>query len=291
MKQFKHVIMMLLFLLTSAVMLGQGSTVIKGRILDSSGETVVGANVFLKGTTIGIISDLAGKFSLSTGERGAQILVISFVGMTQLEIPVNLSGSEIDLGEVKMESDAVGLAEVTVFANIAVERKTPVPISNIKPEIIETRLGAQEFPEILKSTPGVYATKQGGAFGDSRINIRGFNSRNSATMINGVPVNDMESGWVYWSNWAGLSDVTRTMQVQRGLGASKIAIPSIGGTINILTKTTDAEKGGNIYFATGNDNFSKTAFTVSTGLTENNWASTISLAKSSGNGFVDGTQY
>jgi iron complex outermembrane receptor protein len=291
MKQLKHVITMLLFLLISVVISGQGSTVIKGKIIDSSGETVVGANVFLKGTSIGTISDLAGEFSFSAGERGAKILVISFVGMIQMETPVNLSGSEIDLGEVKMESDAVGLAEVTIFANIAVERKTPVPISNIKPEMIETRLGTQEFPEILKSTPGVYATKQGGAFGDSRINIRGFNSRNSATMINGVPVNDMESGWVYWSNWAGLSDVTRTMQVQRGLGASKIAIPSIGGTINILTKTTDAEKGGNIYYATGNDNYSKTAFTVSTGLTENNWASTISLAKSSGNGFVDGTRY
>jgi len=291
MKQLRHIFTMLLFLLISVVMFGQGSTVIKGKIIDSSGETVIGANVYLKGTSLGTISDLEGKFSISCGERGAQILVVSFVGMIQLETPVNLSGSEIDLGEVKMESDAVGLAEVIVFANIAVERKTPVPISNIKPEMIETRLGMQEFPEILKSTPGVYATKLGGAFGDSRINIRGFNSRNSATMINGVPVNDMESGWVYWSNWAGLSDVTRTMQVQRGLGASKIAIPSIGGTINILTKTTDAEKGGNIYYATGNDNYSKTAFTVSTGLTENNWASTISLAKSSGNGYVDGTQY
>lgn len=288
---FKSILLMCFLGCFALFSYGQGTTVIKGKIVDSSGETVVGANVFLKGTSIGIISDLAGKFSLSTGEKGAQILIISFVGMTQLETPVNLSGSEIDLGEVKMESDAVGLAEVTVFANIAVERKTPVPISNIKPEMIETRLGTQEFPEILKSTPGVYATKLGGAFGDSRINIRGFNSRNSATMINGVPVNDMESGWVYWSNWAGLSDVTRTMQVQRGLGASKIAIPSIGGTINILTKTTDVEKGGNVYYATGNDNYSKMAFTVSTGLTENNWASTISLAKTSGNGFVDGTQY
>ena len=270
---------------------GQGTTVIKGKIVDSSGETVVGASVYIKGTSIGTNSDLEGRFNFSTVEKGNQILVISFVGMIQLEKPVRLTGSEIDLGVFKMESDAVGLAEVTVFANIAVERKTPVPISNIKPEQIESRLGMQEYPEILKSTPGIYATKQGGAFGDSRINIRGFNSRNSAVMINGVPVNDMEAGTVYWSNWAGLSDVTRTMQVQRGLGASKIAIPSIGGTINILTKTTDAEQGGNVYYGTGNDNFSKLGFTVSTGLNEKNWASTISLAKSSGDGFVDGTKY
>ncbi|MEF8844498.1 MAG: hypothetical protein V5A59_03415, partial [Bacteroidales bacterium] len=63
-------------------------------------------------------------------------------------------------------------------------------------------------------------------------------------LINGVPVNDMENGWVYWSNWAGLSDVTRTIQVQRGLGASKLAISSVGGTINVITKTTDTEEGG-----------------------------------------------
>ena len=58
-------------------------------------------------------------------------------------------------------------------------------------------------------------------------------------MVNGVPVNEMEWGGIYWSNWAGLSDVTRFIQVQRGLGASKIAVPSVGGSINIVTNTTN----------------------------------------------------
>jgi iron complex outermembrane receptor protein len=291
MKKSKRIFAMLMFSFIPFLMFGQGTSVLKGIVLDSEGAPVAGANVYLKGTTVGTMTDLMGNFSLSTRETGDKVLVISFIGMLQQEKEINLQGNEIDLGTVTMKSDAVGLAEVTVFANVAIDRKTPVPVSSIKPEQIETRLGAQEFPEILKSTPGVYATKQGGAFGDSRINIRGFNSRNSATMINGVPVNDMENGWVYWSNWAGLADVTRTMQVQRGLGASKIAIPSVGGTINILTKTTDAEEGGSIYYGTGNDNYSKIGFTVSTGLTDNNWASTISLAKSTGDGYVDGTQF
>ena len=76
-------------------------------------------------------------------------------------------------------------------------------------------MGNQEFPEVLNTTPSVYATKSGGGFGDSKINIRGFAQENIAVMINGVPVNDMENGAVYWSNWAGLSDVTSAMQVQR----------------------------------------------------------------------------
>ena len=58
-------------------------------------------------------------------------------------------------------------------------------------------------------------------------------------MINGMPVNDMENGAVYWSNWAGLSDITSAMQVQRGLGASKLAIASVGGTINVVTNSSE----------------------------------------------------
>ena len=287
----KTIIVASLFSFIALLAYGQTATVIKGKVTDTSGESVIGANIYLKGTTIGTVADLEGDFTLKTNVSGDFILVVSFVGMLQFEREVTLSGSEIDMGVVELESDAVGLAEVSVFANIAVDRKTPVPVSNILPEMIETRLGTQEYPEILKSTPGVYATKQGGAFGDSRINIRGFSARNTATMLNGVPVNDMENGWVYWSNWAGLADVTRTMQVQRGLGASKIAIPSIGGTINILTKTTDAEAGGVLTYGVGNDGYNKLGFTLSSGLTDNNWATTLSVAKSDGQGYVDGTAF
>ena len=94
---------------------------------------------------------------------------------------------------------------------------------------------------ILNETPGVYATQGGGGTGDSRINVRGFDQRNVAVLINGVPVNDMENGQVYWSNW-DLGDVTKSLQVQRGLSASKIAVPSVGGTINVLTKGFDDKR-------------------------------------------------
>src|SRR5690606_35103683 len=145
--------------------------------------------------------------------------------------------------------------------------------------------------EILKSTPEVYAHKGGCGFGDSEMRLHRFNSENIAVMINGIPVNDMENGRVYWSNWAGLSDVTRSMQVQRGLGASKVAVPSIGGTVNVQTKTLDAVKGGTIFQGIGNDGFSKTTFSYSSGLMENDWAFTILGGKSQGNGWAEGTDF
>lgn len=190
-----------------------------------------------------------------------------------------------------MESESVGLKDVTVTSSVAIRRKTPVALSVVTPLQIENKLGSQEFPEILKSTPGVYATKQGGGFGDSRINLRGFEAANVAVMINGVPVNDMEWGGVYWSNWAGLSDVTRSMQVQRGLGASKVASPSLGGSINIVTRSTDQKKGGSASYGIGNDGYEKIGFAVSTGLTKDNWAITLLGSKTKGNGYIQGTQF
>ena len=131
---------------------------------------------------------------------------------------------------------------LTGVADIAKDRKTPVAVSTIKEAQIVEKLGNQEFPEILKSTPSIYTTKGGGGFGDGRMNVRGFDTNNSAVMINGVPVNGMEDGAVYWSNWSGLSDVTSAMQIQRGLGSSKLAIASVGGTVNIITRAADKKK-------------------------------------------------
>ena len=141
---------------------------------------------------------------------------------------------------------------LTGVADIAKDRKTPVAVSTIKEAQIVERLGNQEFPEILATTPSIYATKGGGGFGDGRMNVRGFDTNNTAVMINGVPVNDMEGGTVYWSNWAGLSDVTSALQVQRGLGSSKLAIASVGGTINVITRAADKKEEKNVFCTQSN---------------------------------------
>lgn len=280
------------FLLVSVVMLFTtvvfSQSTLKGVVMDADLNTPLpGANIVEKGTSNGTVTDFDGNFSLTSQASSGEI-VISYVGYSSKTI--SFSGNQ-DLGTIVLESSEVGLQEVQVFASVAVDRKTPVAVSTVKAADIDLKLGTNEFPEILKSTPGVYATKAGGGYGDGRINLRGFSSVNVAVMINGVPVNDMENGIVYWSNWAGLADVTSTMQVQRGLGASKVAVPSIGGTINILTKTTDAEEGGNVYSTLGNDGYLKYGATYSTGLMDNGFAVTVSGAKTEGDGYVDGTEF
>jgi outer membrane receptor for Fe3+-dicitrate len=195
--------------------------------------------------------------------------------------------------QVGMDTDTTreqSIKEVRVISNYGKDRKTPVAMSTVNAkQISEVYGGSAELPEVLKLTPGVYATKTGGGVGDSRINIRGFDQRNIAVTINGIPVNDMENGWVYWSNWAGLGDAVSTIQVQRGLGASKLAINSVGGTMNIITKTTDAKAGASVMTSVTDYGQYKIMGYASTGLMDNGFALTTVLSKTAGNSYVDGT--
>jgi len=286
MKNFKNLLFVALFFCVATVI---GQTKISGTVVDEANEGLPGASVVIKGTTSGTQTDFDGKFSLTSSSNSGTI-VISFVGYKTKE--VSFSGSE-NLGTIQLTEDGNILDEVVIkgIIDVAKDRQTPVAKSTIKAAEIQEKLGSQEFPEILNNTPSVYATKSGGGFGDARINIRGFAQENIAVLINGVPVNDMENGAVYWSNWAGLSDVTTAMQVQRGLGSSKLAISSVGGTINIITKTTDKKQGGSVLSSVGNDGYFKNLATYSTGKNENGFAASFLLSRTAGEGYVQGTEF
>ena len=287
-KHLIHFLLVAVLSVFSAAAFAQ--TTVRGQLVDSeTGEPLVGAAVMVEGTSQGTVTDIDGYFKQSVAQGGT--LVFKYVGFKDLKKKITQKGASVDLGTIKMEPDAVMLADVTITSSIAVARKTPVAVSTIDPVFIEEKLGTQEFPEILKSTPGIYATKDGGGFGDSKINIRGFKSENSAMMVNGVPMNGMENNKVYWSNWSGLSDVTRSIQVQRGLGAAKVASPAVGGSINIITKTTEAKKGGSVSYAMGNDGYNKILFNLSSGLSKDGWAFSLLGAKTWGDGYIQGTEF
>lgn len=278
-----------MLLCVASLVFAQGS--ISGTVIDaSSQEALIGATVLVKGTLGGTVTDFDGQFTIANLDKGDYTVVISYTGYTTTEKEVTVAGNT-DLGTIELGFEAVGLDKVEVIASVARDRRTPIAVSTLSGETIEALVGNQEYPEILRKTPSVYVTKQGGGFGDSRINVRGFDQRNTAVMINGIPVNDMENGWVYWSNWAGLSDVTSKMQVQRGLGASKLAVASVGGSINIITNAADFDKGGVAGVSIGNDGYQKYSVVLSSGLGEKGWAFTVQGTHTRGDGYVDGASF
>ncbi len=173
--------------------------------------------------------------------------------------------------------------------DLAEDRKTPIAVSTITGEEIQKKIGTQDITMTLANTPSIYVAGQSGAFGDTRISVRGFDQTNTAFMLNGQPINGMEDGKMYWSNWSGMNDIANVVQIQRGLGASKLAISSVGGTVNFVMRSTSKSEGGFAYAGFANDNYLKTTFSYDTGEKDNGWSTSMLLTHWQGDGYAEGT--
>ncbi|SEL86962.1 TonB-dependent receptor [Parapedobacter koreensis] len=251
--------------------------VLTGKVTDGA-DPIVGATVSIRGVAGGTSTNEAGDFSISTDHESGE-LVIRIIGFSTRTIPFS---TQSNLGTIVLSlSDSETLDEVVVIGrgiiDIAEGRKTPIAVSTVnRAEIQDRGIGNVEFPEIMKNTPSVFVTNQAGGFGDGQNFLRGFDQSNTAYLLNGQPINGMEDGNMYWSNWSSIADVANAVQVQRGLGSSKLAISSVGGTVNIVTKATDLNKGGSVRFLTANNGFFKGTVSYNTGL-QNKWGFSFML--------------
>lgn len=251
-----------------------------------NGDKLIGANVYVKGVAIGAATDADGRYEFNV-PAGTYDIVCSYIGFETEEL-LNVEVTNNMELNFELQDHEFSLS-VTVLADRVKERETPVAYTNIEKKDVEFKLGSQDVPMVLNTTPSVYATMGGGGAGDARINIRGFDQRNVAIMINGVPINDMENGWVYWSNWDGVGDATSSIQIQRGLSAVNLATPSIGGTMNVITDPTANKFGGKFKQEFGNDAFLKSTLIANSGLIDNKWAVSAVIVKKTGDGLIDKT--
>ena len=276
----KGIVLVCVFCVTANSLKAQ--TVVKGRIVDATTkEAIPGVTIKIKGRKIYTASGADGSYSIkvATGDS----LEITSTGYLNSTVGSNNANT------IELTSSQTTLKEVVVTNNIAIARKTPVAVSTISLAKLEEFSPNREFPELLENTPSVYTSKGGGGTGDSRINIRGFDQTNISVMVNGVPVNDMENASVYWSNWSGLAEIGGQIQVQRGLGNSKLSTPAVGGNINIITKASEMRAGTMISASVGNSGFEKTSVGFSTGKSKKGLAFSMLLSHTASDGYVKGT--
>ncbi|HSH74883.1 MAG TPA: TonB-dependent receptor, partial [Longimicrobiales bacterium] len=271
----------------------QAAATITGRVTDGSGAALSGAEVIvtnqLSGFQSGALTQSDGRYSLTGLRAGGpyevEVRYLGYGTQRQGRLTV-MAGSSITV-DFRLDSEAIRLDAIDVFASRAVERETPVAFTDLDKVQIQNQLGSRDLPLVLNVTPSVYSTQQGGGAGDARINVRGFSQRNTAVMINGVPVNDMENGWVYWSNWDGLGDAATSIQLQRGLSAVNLATPSIGGTLNVITDPTANARGISYKQEFGSGSFLKETVVANTGEI-GRFAMTGAVVRKTGDGLYEG---
>jgi len=263
---------------------------IAGRVtIEDSGQPLANTAVILVGAEQGTYTKDNGTFTLTDVPVGIVEVQFRYMGYGTKNVEAEVKENETAILNVKLVVESIGIAGINIVSDRAKERQTPVAFTDMDKEEMQSQLGSRDIPLALVTTPSVYATDQGGGAGDARVNVRGFDQRNVAIMINGVPVNDMENGWVYWSNWDGVGDATSSIQMQRGLSAVNLATPSIGGTMNIITDPTAMGAGVNFKQEFGDGGFLKSTVSAGSGLINNKFAFSATGVRKTGDGIVDKT--
>lgn len=148
---------------------------VTGQVLDNQGEPIIGANVTVKGTTIGTITDIDGKFSLDAAD--GDVLAISYIGYLPTEVKVNGSAPL----KVQMSEDTQMLGEVVVVG-YGTQKKANLTgsVASVKMEdALGDRPIASTAQALQGTTPGLQIITNTGRPGQSSdLNIRGYTSIN-----------------------------------------------------------------------------------------------------------------
>lgn len=187
-------------------------------------------------------------------------------------------------------NDTISLQEVFVRSNFLSEKRTPLNLTTITPQDIRLRSTSPNYVQMMQGNPGVFATTSTGNYGDASLNIRGFKQENIAILLNGIPIQGLTSGSMYWSNWMGLADATYAIQIQKGMGGSMLADCAMGGMVNIITKRSSDIPSTEFALSTTNWGTTKGTLNYSSGEFGKGWSVNANLTYVNGSGYVQCSQ-
>ena len=229
---------------------------ITGVVKDDVGEPVIGANILVKGTNNGVITDMEGRFSLKIPQANA-LLVVSYIGYISQEIQV---GDKRSL-TIILHPATEDLGEVVVTA-LGIKRETKAlgySVQEVKGGSLTEARESNVLNSLSGKLAGVQISRSGnGEGGSSRIIIRGNNSiagnNEPLVVVDGVPVNNFNSGTSGIDQWGGsdggngLSDINpddiESISVLKGAAAAALYGARAGnGVLMITTKKGSKVKG------------------------------------------------
>ncbi len=231
-----RILAMVAFALMTSTTLAQAYK-LRGTVIDSNtGETLIGAAVVLKGTTIGSTTDIDGRFEIALNELPPYTLEVSFLGYVTQTIEVKSVDQNL---KFKLSTDQVLMKEVEVIGSRIGEKQKQAPLTVESMDVIAIReVASGDFYESLGALKGVDMVAA--SFGFKVINTRGFNSTSpvrSLQLIDGV---DNQSPGLNFSlgNFLGASDLdVMKVDVIAGASTAYFGPGAFNGVINMTTKS------------------------------------------------------
>lgn len=286
----KKIIPLILCTLFSAILFSSYAVAqvgtISGKVLASdSQQPLAGLEITLEGSIYSATTQADGTFSISNVRSGNYLLGIYDRGVLLEEIPVEVREESVfDLGQI----------EVDIVQADESRGSSPLPTIELDETDFESSdLEVQDYSGMLSASRDLFMSRAGFAFGQRRFRVRGYDSEYSTMMLNGIPMNDLENGRIFWSNWGGLNDVMRSRTSSVGLEPVEFAFTDIGGGTSIDTRASQQWEQTRVSYAASNRSYrQRLMVTHNTGLMPGDWAVSLSASRRWANeGFIEGTFY
>lgn len=182
---------------------------------------------------------------------------------------------------------SVRLQDVQVVSTRATAR-TPMAFTNMGKNELKAMNFGKDVPALLSFTPSVIATSDAGTgIGYTGIRVRGTDPTRINITSNGIPVNDAESGLVYWSNMPDMASSLENVQIQRGVGTSTNGAGAFGATINMQTENIGVKPYASLDLSGGSYTTHKETFRFGTGLLGGHWGFQGRLSNIGSKGYID----
>ncbi len=251
---------------------------IKGTVADEiTGNPLSLVTISLSNTGITAESDNNGNFTIANVTEGDYSIVLSTNGYEDLIIERKISAPGLDLGIIKLKPiRSQGLSDL-VISDLELDMETDV----------------QDIAPLLTSSQDAFNDVAAYSLSPMRFRQRGYEGQYSNVYLNGLQMNDMNSGNVVWALWGGLNDATRNQENYLGLETGNYAFGNIGGVSNIVTRASKLRPQKRVTYSFSNRTYANRAmFIYSTGMMDNGWAVSVSGSRRWGErGYVNGVFY
>ncbi|WP_433834679.1 carboxypeptidase-like regulatory domain-containing protein [Flavobacterium anhuiense] len=260
----------------------QKEITVTGIVIDSRTQNPLeNVVVAIQNTAVMQLTSKTGKFELSIFPQKEQLLLLRSQGYKDFLLKLQShSEQNIDLGILQLEdtySDEVPAALITLSDN----------------DFSEDNSSSEMTSGLLQSSKDAFMQASAFSWGQARFRVRGLDSENAVTMLNGMPMNKIYDGRPQWGNWGGLNNVLRNQEFSVGAAASNYTFGGILGAQQIFTRAALYRKGTALNFSGSNTTYLwRTIGTYASGMNKSGWAFVISGGKRwTDEGYFAGTNF
>lgn len=247
---------------------------VSGRVVDADNENPLGR------VRITSLQYNIPDFSNDNGEFSLQ----------GLNFPVVLIFEKNEYKTLEIELDGPS-SDLIIRMNFSPSEQNIPTITLTETQLFEDESSDQNISGILTASSDLFYQTAAFTFGPARFNLRGYTIGYTPRFINGVPINDMENGRIYFGFYGGLNDVFRFGEEVFTMDPVAFDFGNLGGAVTVDTRASIQRKQTRFSYSSSNRSYRhRVMATHSSGLTEKGWAFTVSgSARWAEEGYIPGT--